>query len=95
MLKRCGLSDPVDAMGFLQLHQQLTAFGFNHRYSFLHLQLQEFLAAIHISQMSECEQAERVQQILQTAPLSSVLPFYAHFRIKPHLTNSCKSQKKR
>ena len=77
ILKEHGLSKSEEAMGFLQHHQQLTAFGSNYRCSFLHLSLQEFLAAVHITTMKDCKQVTTIQQILQKNPLSPVLPFYA------------------
>ena len=39
--------------------------------------MQEFLAAYHISKLSEKEQTKAVRQILHSTPLSTVLPFYA------------------
>lgn len=77
LVKSCKVSTPKDAMGFLQLYQQLTAFGYRRNYSFLHSSLQEFLAAVHITWMNEQNQADFIQQVLTMAPLSQILPFYA------------------
>ena len=61
----------------MQAQQQLTGFRPHHHYSFLHYAVQEFLAAYHISKLSEEEQTKAVRQILHSTPLSTVLPFYA------------------
>jgi len=67
----------LETLGLLQVHQQLTGFGPLHRYSFLHYAVQEFLAAYHISKLTSEEQSKVVSQILNSNPLSPVLPFYA------------------
>ena len=67
----------LDTLGLLQVHQQLTSFGPQHSYSFLHYAVQEFLAAYHISKLSSKEQSKVIGQILHNNPLSPVLPFYA------------------
>ena len=67
----------TSSLGLMQAHQQLTCYGPSHYYSFLHYAVQEFLAAYHISQCSQEEQAKAVREILHSTPLSLVLPFYA------------------
>ena len=76
-LKDLGITSLTDSLGLMQVHPQLTRSGIHSRYSFLHYAMQEFLAAYHISQMTEQEQTETVREILHTNPLSPVLPFYA------------------
>ena len=76
-LQKLGLKHPSSPLGLMQTQQQLTGFGARHCYSFLHYAVQEFLAAYHISKLSEEEQTESVGQILHSTPLSTVLPFYA------------------
>ena len=76
-LQKLGLKHPSSPLGLMQTQQQLTGFGAHHCYSFLHYAVQEFLAAYHISKLSEEEQTESVGQILHSTPLSTVLPFYA------------------
>ena len=76
-LQKLGLKHPSSPLGLMQTQQQLTGFGARHCYSFLHYAVQEFLAAYHISRLSEEEQTESVGQILHSTPLSTVLPFYA------------------
>ena len=47
------VTDVKNVLGFLQVCPQTVRFGRKHYYSFAHLSLQEFLAAVHISKMSE------------------------------------------
>ena len=83
-LQKLGLKHPSSPLGLMQAQQQLTGFGACHCYSFLHYAVQEFLAAYHISKLSEEEQTKSVGQILHSTPLSTVLPFYAGLT---HLSN--------
>ena len=76
-LRQLGLTHPSSPLGLMQAQQQLTGFRPHHHYSFLHYAVQEFLAAYHISKLSEEEQTKAVRQILHSTPLSTVLPFYA------------------
>ena len=76
-LRKLGLTHPSSPLGLMQAQQQLTGFRPHHHYSFLHYAMQEFLAAYHISKLSEEEQTKAVGQILHSTPLSTVLPFYA------------------
>ena len=76
-LRQLGLIHPSSPLGLMQAQQQLTGFRPHHHYSFLHYAVQEFLAAYHISMLSEKEQTKAVRQILHSTPLSTVLPFYA------------------
>ena len=76
-LQKLGLQHPLSPLGLMQAQQQLTGFGARRCYSFLHYAVQEFLAAYHISKLSEKKQTKSVGQILHSTPLSTVLPFYA------------------
>ena len=76
-LEKLGIISQVGTLGLMQVHPQLTRFGMDSRYSFLHYAMQEFLAAYHISKMTDEEQTEMAREILHTNPLSPVLPFYA------------------
>ena len=76
-LEELGLTYPSNTLGLLQVQQQLTGFGPHHSYNFLHYAVQEFLAAYHISKLSEEKQTKTVGKILHSTPLSTVLPFYA------------------
>ena len=70
-------ADAKDALGFLQVHPQITRFGRKRYYSFAHLSLQEFLAAVHISKMSEKGQTCAIKEFLSESPRSQMIPFYA------------------
>ena len=76
-LHTLGIVPPLDTLGLLQVHQQLTGYGIRNHYGFLHYSVQEFLAAYHISQLSGSKQTKTIKRILYSAPLSPVLPFYA------------------
>ena len=66
-----------DILGFLEVHPRITMFGPERYYSFPHLSLQEFLAAIHLSNKSEPAQFPAIDEILNKNPRSQVLHFYA------------------
>ena len=66
-----------NSLGLLQVHPVITMFGSERFYSFPHLSLQEFLAAVHLSKMRRDDQASAVTQILSKNPQSHILPFYA------------------
>ena len=84
-LKALNIAPPLDTLGLLQAPRQLTERGPQHRYTFLHYAVQEFLAAYHISKLTSEEQSRLIHQILHNKPLSSALPFYAG------LTSLCNS----
>ena len=66
-----------NAFGFLQVHQMLTMCGPNKQFMFIHLSLQEFLAAFHVSQMDKHQQITAFKSVFGQNPLSPVLTFYA------------------
>ena len=55
----------------------LTMCGVKQQYSFIHLSVQEYLAAIFISGLEHQEQAGAIHEVYQQNPLSPVLSFYA------------------
>ena len=73
-----------NSLGLLQLRQNMSMYGLKEYYSFPHLSLQQFLAAIHLSQIEEIKQADFVKKLLNQDPLSHVIPFFAGLT---HLTN--------
>ena len=77
MLSKFGLTSIDNALGFLRVHRRFTTYGPTKQFSFIHLSLQEFLAAFHISQMDEVQQVEAVKSVFDQNPLSPVLTFYA------------------
>ena len=66
-----------DKLGFLQVYPQITKFGRKRYYSFAHLSLQEFLAAVHVSKMTKKEQIDAIKTCLTRNPRSQMIPFYA------------------
>ena len=70
-------SEVDDSLGFLEIHQELTMFGRERYYSFAHLSIQEFLAAIHLSKLPRKEQLHALEEILENNPLSQILSFFA------------------
>ena len=76
--KEVGIATDVkDVLGFLQVCPQIVRFGRKRYYSFAHLSLQEFLAAVHISKMSENDQTTAINEFLSKSPRSQMIPFYA------------------
>ena len=72
------LQDKIeDKLGILQLHQTFTMYGLEEYYSFPHLALQQFLAAIHLSQLQIVEQKNFVQKLIKVDPLDELLAFHA------------------
>ena len=84
-VKEIGEAHVDDALGFLQAHPKVTMYGSERYYSFFHLSLQEFLAAVHLSKMSENAQVKAIEKILNRNPLRQVLHFYAGLT---HLSNN-------
>ena len=65
-------------LGLLQVsHQKITMYGDEQYYSFVHLSLQEFLAAFHMCDLDENEQLKAFKIIFHQNPLSPVLTFYS------------------
>ena len=71
-------------LGLLQVsYQKITMYGDEQYYSFVHLSVQEFLAAFHMCGLDENEQLKAFKIIFYQNPLSPVLTFYSG------LTNLC------
>ena len=65
-------------LGLLQtLHQSITMYGDMRYYSFVHLSLQEFLAALHMRDLGKSEQIKAFETVFRQNPLSPVLMFYS------------------
>ena len=75
--KELGEAQVDNVLGFLKVHPKITMYGSERYYSFFHLSLQEFLAAVCLSKMSENAQVKTMEKILNRNPLSQVLHFYA------------------
>ncbi len=63
-------------LGFLTVDKALTLYNVINTYSFLHLTLQEFLAAYHISHLDEDQQVKILREYLTELRRSYVLVFY-------------------
>ena len=66
-----------DTLGFLHVRPTVTMFGSERYYSFDHLSIQEFLAAIHLTRMRNDPQSNAVKSFLDKSPRSQILSFYA------------------
>ena len=66
-----------DTLGFLHVRPTVTMFGSERYYSFDHLSIQEFLAAIHLARMKSERQLSAVKLFLDKSPRSQILSFYA------------------
>ena len=73
---------PSETLGLMQREEELTAgIGRSSSHNFLHLTLQEYLAAVHYSQ--QCDNLEQLTQLLtrdDLFPLSSFLQYYGKKR---------------
>ena len=76
-LQEYGLSSQLCSLDLLQEVKRFVCMGKSASYSFLHLSVQELLAAIHISQMTVDEQVETFRSLFGHARLTSVLQFYS------------------
>ena len=66
--------------------RDLKSGGITHYHYFIHLSIQELLAAYHISQLGKDEQVKVFEDLLDEPRFSSVLQFYAAFT---KFTNQC------
>ena len=72
---------PSDTLGLMQREEELTVIGRSLSHYFLHLTLQEYLAAVHYSQ--QCDSPEQLTQLLtrdDLFPFSSFLQYYGKKR---------------
>lgn len=75
---RLGLTPKIYNLGLLQAVQSFTSLDKDMTYNFLHLSIQEFLAAYHIAtKMTATEQAKRFQELIDQPRFSAVFQFYA------------------
>ena len=77
MLSEFGLTEIDNALGLLQVQLRSTMWGLSELFSFIHLSLQEFLAAFYINQLSKDKQVTAIRSVFSQNPLSPVLVFYA------------------
>ncbi len=67
----------VSALGLLQAVPSLVSHVVSVYYNFLHLQIQELLAAYHISSLSGSEQISHFQKLFDQSRFAAVFQFYA------------------
>ena len=76
-LKALGIRTDVSALGLVQAVPTIVSDKTSVYYNFLHLSVQELLAAIHISGMSGSEQISQFQQLFDEPRFTAVFQFYA------------------
>ncbi len=78
-LKKLEISKrPDETLGLLQISRSVTVFGRDTHYSFPHLSIQEYLAALYIQWMrDEDREASAIQKLMDRDPLNPVITFYA------------------
>ena len=76
-LKTYNVPSSLPSMGLLQAVEGITFFSKSHSYNFLHLSVQELLAAYHISQLKPSEQLQIFQQLIESARFPAVLKYYS------------------
>ena len=68
----------LNTLGLLRGVESFAICGMSHSYNFLHLSIQELLAAIHIAtQLSASEQVAKFSELLGQSRFSAVFQFYA------------------
>ena len=72
-----GSSDALCELGLLQAVPSIVSHGKSVYHNFLHLSMQEMLAAVHISRMPASEQISTFDSMFNDARFSAVLQFYA------------------
>ena len=75
---KCDLKRDFNTLGLLQGVESFTDGGKSHSYNFLHLSIQELLAAIHMAnQLTSSEQVTQFRELFGRARFSAVFQFYA------------------
>ena len=76
-LETLGASKEICELGLLQAVPSIISHGRSVYHNFLHLSIQEMLAAVHISQMPGSKQISTVDSMFNEGRFSAVLQFYA------------------
>ena len=71
------LSEDFDTLGLLQGVECYSAYGTEYFYNFLHLSIQEFLAAQHIATFKPAEQVAKFEELFGQARFSSTFRHYS------------------
>ncbi len=84
-LKFCGTLDKIADMGLLQAVPSILVNDREYYYNFLHLTIQEMLAALHISHLSSTDQMAIFKEMFGHPRFISVFKFYAKLtKLKAH-----------
>ena len=78
-LQKSYLPTNLPSLGLLQTIEGLALYGKSLSYNFLHLSIQELLAAYHISQMDSSEQLKVFKELFQSARFQAMLQYYCGF----------------
>ena len=76
-LHQAGLKDLSETLSLMKIHQQLTWFGYDPHYGFLHSSVRDFLCALRMSQLSAGGQVRDFKLVMSSNPMSLIPPFYA------------------
>ena len=78
-LQQSNLPSDLLSLGLLQAVEGLTLISKSLSYNFLHLSVQELLAAYHISQMPPSEQVKVFKKMFEISRFQAVLQYYCGF----------------
>ena len=73
------LPSDLPSLGLLQAVEGLTLYSTSRSYNFLHLSVQELLAAYHISKMNSSEQVKVFKELFGSSRFQAVLHYYCGF----------------
>ena len=91
-LTALSISKDISEIGLMQSVPSIARYGHQIYFCFLHLSIQELLAAIHISHMSPKQQMVVFQELFGTPRFSAVLQFYAGItKLKTRLSEPLQS----
>ena len=77
-LRQADFQEDVDnKLGILHISQTKSMYGLSKNYTFPHFALQQFQAAVHISQQKNNKQVSFIRTLVQQDPLDELLPFHA------------------
>ena len=76
-IEALGCSEEICELGLLQAVPSIVSHGRSVYHNFLHLSIQEMLAAVHISRMPASEQISTFDSMFNKARFSAVFQFYA------------------
>ena len=78
-LRKSNLPSDLSSLGLLQAVEGLTLTSKTHSYNFLHLSVQELLAAYRITKMAPGEQVKQFKELFRSHRFQAVLHYYCGF----------------